>query len=133
MALPDLIKTLRETIATEEPYSDSAINLGQSKVPVFTGYRIAEAIARIGADTDSSEAAAVLADALSAKSERTREGAINSLESLAPRSASRTRGSPGLSAQRPRRPSGRRIHSGKAETGQRPLGGVGTPRLGDPT
>ena len=29
---------------------------------------------RIGADTDSSEAAAVLAEALSAKSERTREG-----------------------------------------------------------
>jgi HEAT repeat protein len=88
VALPDLIKALRETIATEKPYSDSAINLGQSQFPVFTGYRIAEAIARIGADTDSSEAAAVLAEALSAKSERTREGAINSLRSLAPRSAS---------------------------------------------
>ena len=88
VALPDLIKALRETIATEEPYSDSAMNLVPSQVPSLTGYRIAEAIARIGADTDSSEAAAVLAEALSAKSERTREGAINSLQSLAPRSAS---------------------------------------------
>ena len=90
MALPDLIKALRETIATEEPGSDSAINLGPSQFPLYTGYRIAEAIARIsaGANTDSSEATAVLAEALSAKSARTREGAINGLRSLAPGSAS---------------------------------------------
>jgi HEAT repeat protein len=88
VALPDLINALRETIATENPGSDSAINPGPSQFPSFTGYRIAEAIALIGAGTDSSEAAAVLAEALSAKSARTREGAINSLRSLAPGSAS---------------------------------------------
>jgi HEAT repeat protein len=88
VALPDLIKALRETIATEEPGSDSAINRGPSQFPLYTGYRIAEAIARISAGTDSSEAAAVLAEALSARSAQTREGAINGLRSLAPESAS---------------------------------------------
>jgi HEAT repeat protein len=87
VALPDLIKALRETIATEEPGSDSAMNLGPSQFPLYTGCRIAEAIARIGADTDSSESAAVLAEALAARSAQTREGAINGLRSLAPGSA----------------------------------------------
>jgi HEAT repeat protein len=87
VALPDLIKALRETIATEEPGSDSA-TIGPSQFPLYTGFRIAEAIAVIGANTDSSEAAAVLAEALSAKSVWTREGAIYGLRSLAPRSAS---------------------------------------------
>jgi HEAT repeat protein len=88
VALPDLIKALRETIATEEPGSDSAMNPGPSQFPLYSGYRIAEAIGRIGAGTDSSEAAAALAEALSAKSARTREGAIDGLRSLAPGSAS---------------------------------------------
>ena len=76
------------TIATEEPGPDSPINIIPSEFPFYTGYRIAEAIAGVGADADSSEAAAVLAEALSARSARTRNGAINGLRSLAPRSAS---------------------------------------------
>jgi HEAT repeat protein len=88
VVLPDLIKALRETISTEKPGSESAVDSDPSQFPLFTGYTIAEAIALVSAGTDSSEAAAVLAEALSAKSARTREGAINALRSLAPGSAS---------------------------------------------
>jgi HEAT repeat protein len=70
------------------PASDSVVSLAGSDSPLSTGYLIAEAIGRIAASTESSEAAAALAEALSAKSARTREGAINGLQSLAPGSAS---------------------------------------------
>jgi HEAT repeat protein len=83
VTLPDLITALRETLATEEPASDSEDSLGT--VP-FTGYWIAEAIGQIAEKEESSAAVAALADAMAAKSARTREGAANAFLSLAPNS-----------------------------------------------